>query len=337
MIDVSELREAVQQAFPIGAARPDRDTAWKLATELGWLLVDLPENLGGLGLGQAATTAIHFELGRVVTPAPLIPALLGLHAIAAGEDKPARLQWLGRVCAGEYIPLPLLPARLKITAGLVSGTISGVAEADMASHIVTVLPELCLLVSLDNPAVALIERPVWDQSRRLFDVVLTGYPVSPELILAEGDSADSLAQELESRLFLALAADCLGGASAALDLTVDYLKTRRQFDRPLAMLQALKHRCADLKTAIAAAEALLWSCAGKSGATLVQLGALKAHASDIFATACEEMIQLHGGIGLTSEHECHHLMKRAMLNQQLGGSADRWYERAGRAALEDLT
>jgi alkylation response protein AidB-like acyl-CoA dehydrogenase len=116
-------------------------------------------------------------------------------------------------------------------------------------------------------------------------------------------------------------------------MTVDYLKTRKQFDRPIAMFQALKHRCADLKTRIVSAEALLWARAGDVGASAVQLGALKALACEVFRFTAEEAIQLHGGIGLTEEHNCHLFMKRAELNRWLGGSADRLNEAAGRAAL----
>jgi alkylation response protein AidB-like acyl-CoA dehydrogenase len=121
-----------------------------------------------------------------------------------------------------------------------------------------------------------------------------------------------------------------------LDLTVEYLKMRRQFDRPLAMFQSLKHRCADLRIQIGAAEALLWSRAKDEGASVTDFGALKAHAAEVYRWVVEEAIQLHGGIGLTEEHQCHLFMKRAMLNLQLCGSTDHWREAAGRKALERL-
>ncbi len=101
------------------------------------------------------------------------------------------------------------------------------------------------------------------------------------------------------------------------------------------MFQALKHRCADLKTQVVAAEALLWKRAIEDEASVTDLGALKALASDVYHMVTEEAIQLHGGIGLTDEHNCHLFMKRAMLNLQLGGSVDTWRERAGRQALAE--
>ena len=130
-----------------------------------------------------------------------------------------------------------------------------------------------------------------------------------------------------------LAADALGGANAVLDLTIDYLKLRKQFDRPLALFQALKHRVADCKVRIAAAEALLWERAGQADLTPVEAGALKALATQVYADVAEEAIQLHGGIGLTQEHPCHRFLKRAFLNRTLCGDVDHWTEQAGRDAL----
>jgi len=192
------------------------------------------------------------------------------------------------------------------------------------------------LIPLDAPGVTVVERPIWDRSRRIFDIGLSGYTLDPALVVAQGDGAAALHDRISPNAQIALAADSLGGANAMLDMTIEYLKMRKQFDRPLAMFQALKHRCADLKTIIAASEALLWSRVKNPDATVTDLGALKAQASDVYRIVVEEAIQLHGGIGLTEEHPCHLFMKRAMLNLQLCGNADYWREAAGRAALAAL-
>ena len=165
---------------------------------------------------------------------------------------------------------------------------------------------------------------------------LTGYTPDTALTVAEGDAARALHDAISSSAQLALAADSLGGANAALDMTVEYLKVRKQFDRPLAMFQALKHRCADLKAQIAAAEALMWSLAGSQTASAAALGAMKTLANQTYAWVTEEAIQLHGGIGLTEEHQCHLYMKRGALNLLLCGGADHWREATGRAALASL-
>ncbi len=338
MIELSELRHSAQKAFPADKLRPPRDASWKLVTAMGWLLIELPDQLGGLGLGPDAAATLHFEMGRVLATAPLIPALLGLGGIAASDSLADRDSWIERICGGEYVPLPMLPSKVETRSdGALDGQISGVFEADMASHVLAVLAGRYVLVPVDAAGVMLAERPLWDQSRRIFDLVLDGFHPDPALIVSEGDAAAALHDRLSSTAQLALAADALGGANAALEMTVAYLKIRRQFDRPLAMFQALKHRCADLKVRLCAAEALLWARAANRDAAVTDFGALKALACDVYRMVVEEAVQLHGGIGLTDEHQCHLYLKRALLNQQLCGSIDHWREAAGRAALKTYT
>ena len=337
MIALNELRDAAEKAFPRDKLAPERDKSWHQVAELGWLMIELGEADGGLGLGPEAVAAILFEQGRVLSTAPLIPALLGLKAIAA-SGLADRQDWIERICGGEYVPLNLLPARVETVAdGALSGTVSGMFEADMASHVLAGLPGMYVLIPLESAGVRVTERPLWDESRRMFDVELSGFKPDRALILAQGDAAKALHDLISPAAQLALAADALGGANAVLDLTIDYLKLRKQFDRPLALFQALKHRVADCKVRIAAAEALLWERAGQADLTPVEAGALKALATQVYADVAEEAIQLHGGIGLTQEHPCHRFLKRAFLNRTLCGDGDHWNEQAGRAALASMT
>jgi alkylation response protein AidB-like acyl-CoA dehydrogenase len=305
-MDRIELQDSARKAFGNAGLFPDAATSWQSLTEMGWFMMTVPESQGGLGLSQEALAVIHYELGRSVVAGPAMVQMLVIEALSAtGQD-----QLLTRAMGGEKITTDLCHAM----------------DADSASHI--------LLVNEDRIALATVagseHRATWDESRRLFDVV-TGSVI----VLAEGTHAHTLAEHLQSRLLLMLAADSLGGADAALDMTVDYLKTRRQFDRPLAMFQALKHRVADLKIALSAAEALLWNRA-TSECSLAQMGALKAHCTMAYRQIAEESIQLHGGIGLTQEHPCHLFFKRAFLNCALGGDADQWEALAGRAVMKQV-
>lgn len=333
---LQELRNSAQKAFPADKLKPPRNEAWKLAAELGWLMITLPEDQGGLGLGRDAAVAVHFELGRVVSTAPLIPALLALEGIAASNSFADREGWVERICGGEYVPLNMLPGRVDDSGGALSGTLSGFFEADMTGHVLAGIPGRYVLIPTDAPGVRLVERQLWDESRRLFDLELSAYRPDPALLVAEGEAATELHDRISPLAQLAIAADSLGGANACLDMTVEYLKTRRQFDRPIAMFQALKHRCADLKTRIASAEALLWQRAADEKASIADLGVTKALANECYVATVEEAIQLHGGIGLTDEHNCHLYMKRAMLNAQLSGSSDHWREAAGRQAMAEF-
>jgi alkylation response protein AidB-like acyl-CoA dehydrogenase len=336
MIERAELHDAAQKAFPADQLKPSRGESWNLVAEMGWLLLPLSEEAGGLGLGRDASAAIHYELGKVLSTAPLMPALLAVQALGAAAELPDQAGWIERATGGELITLNLMPGDVSLDSSgsiRLSGTLPCVPDADIASHVLVFTRGIAALVPLDADTVSVGERPLWDESRRLFDVTLNNHPVDPELVVARGEAEHDIANRLHGELQLALAADCLGGASAALDMTVEYLKTRKQFDRPLAMFQALKHRCADLKIQVVAAEALLWERAVDGDATVTDLGALKALASDVYRMVTEEAIQLHGGIGLTEEYPIHLFMKRAMLNLQLGGSVDMWRERAGREAL----
>jgi alkylation response protein AidB-like acyl-CoA dehydrogenase len=320
----AELQDATRKAFCAGGLAPDPDTSWGVVTEMGALMMAVPEALGGLGLGREAAGVIYTELGRTLAPGPVIAQMLVIEALCAADGLAERQDLLDRAMGGEVMTASL-------AGPSASGRLTGVPDADRASHVLVVEERRVALVSLQDAEIT--ARETWDKTRRLFDV----RPTASGLVLAEGDAATALAHQLEGQLLFALAGDSLGGADAILELTIDYLKTRRQFDRPLALFQALKHRVADMKTWLSAAEALFWSRAADPAAGLAELGALKAYAASVYRAIAEDAIQLHGGIGLTMEHHCHLFLKRATLNAALGGDADHWEEHAGRRALAHAT
>lgn len=333
MIERSELHDAARQAFGNEPILMPRDQAWPMVAELGWLLLPVPEDMGGLGLGLDSSAAIQFELGRVLGTAPMLPALMAIRAlVAAGKS-----ELVERAAAGELITTSLVLKGVSEAGGKLSGTLEGVPDADMASHLFLITEGLGLatLVPLDAAGVTVTARETWDESRKLFDVALDGVAIDEALVLARGDAVPAISKAVKAEMLSGLAADSLGAAAAALDMSVEYLKTRRQFDRPLAMFQALKHRVADLKTQLEATTALLWSRTAGEAPRTAELGGLKAIATDVFRMVAEEAVQFHGGIGLTEEYPVHHYLKRALMNLQLGGSLDLWREAAGRAALKD--
>jgi alkylation response protein AidB-like acyl-CoA dehydrogenase len=129
-------------------------------------------------------------------------------------------------------------------------------------------------------------------------------------------------------------------------MTVEHLCTRKQFGRPLALFQALKHRCADLKTQLAAVQALLEDTLlglqqyrdGPEAARAAALAAQKAKylACNVYAKVTEEALQLHGGIGMAVEYPCHLFLKRSMLNEHLGAGEDDYTAAIADALLADL-
>jgi alkylation response protein AidB-like acyl-CoA dehydrogenase len=312
----AELHDAARKALGADGLVPDAAKSWGAITDLGALMMAVPEDLGGLGLGREAEGVIHTELGRALVPGPEIAQMMVISALSAADGVSERDDLLGRAMGGEVMTTSLA----------LHDPLSAVPDADRASHILIVQPDR---VALHPAPPSDSQRATWDETRRLFDVALDE---AGGLTLARGDQAAALAELLQSQLLLALAADSLGGAATLLSLTIEHLKTRRQFDRPLALFQALKHRVADLKITLEAAEALFWARSA-GDATLIEVGAMKALATTTYVAIAEESIQLHGGIGLTSEYYCHLFLKRALLNAALGGDADYWEERAGRRAL----
>jgi alkylation response protein AidB-like acyl-CoA dehydrogenase len=313
VIDRAELQDAARKAFGDGTLAPEADKSWATIAEMGWLMMAVPEKLGGLGLGREAEGVIHTELGRALIPGPAIAQMLVISALAAVRHDGL----LARAMDGEAMTTSLS----------LKDPFTAIPDADRASHVLIIQPDR---IALHPAPTTSTHRTIWDETRRLFDVELNE---AGGTTVAEGTAANALAERLQTQLLLALAADSLGGAAAILALTVDYLKTRRQFDRPLAMFQALKHRVADLKILLEGAEALFWARA-TAIPTTVEAGALKAYATATAVSIAEEAIQLHGGIGLTAEHHCHLFLKRALLNAALGGDNDVWDERAGRALME---
>lgn len=320
----AELAAAAEQAFDPQALAPDGEASWQVIAEMGWLAMCVPEDRGGLGQGSEARAVIHHALGRALVAGPAIAQMMAIDALALPAPSQDSAGLLESAMGGEIMTASL--------AGEMRGEwLEAVADADRASHVVVMASERIALVPM--PDCEIRPREAWDETRRLFDV----RPRAPGLTLAEGQAARDIWQTVRTRMLLALGADALGGAEAALAMTIEYLGTRRQFDRPLAMFQALKHRCADMRVAISLADALLWQEAASPTLSQARAGALKAQACRVYKQVAEEAIQLHGGIGLTLEHPCHLFLKRAFLNCALGGDADHWEEQAGRALLERLS
>jgi alkylation response protein AidB-like acyl-CoA dehydrogenase len=325
----SELRDSVQQALRDAGLAAEEDKTWPLVVDLGWLLVAVPEDLDGMGQGLSEACIFYRELGAGLAAAPYLSAMLAVEAVCR-SSLPNRADWLRRLAGGEYAAASLYEAcdvtvQTSSANLMLSGSISAVPSADKAGHILVTAanPDYVVLVPKGRPGIEIVSRPTWDVTRRLFDVRLADAEIPPELILAHGAAAGALARTLAIHRDFALAADSVGGAAALLEITVEYLKTRRQFARPIAMFQALKHRCADLKALTAAAEALLLDNLNKAKANddaeAEVLGKeAKSLACSVYSRVAEEALQLHGGIGVTSEHICHRFLKRALLNAQLG-------------------
>lgn len=330
-VELNELRDSVRQVVDGYEGYGAADMFWQQSVELGWLMVGIPEELDGLGMGDSAATAVHLELGRGLSGAPGLTTMLAIDAVCHSElsDKS---EWIGKLISGEAATTTLADSALSANGGSLTATLS----ADSAAYALvwTADKQLLALIDLSLNGIKRRERKTWDKTRTLFDITFDNINVAEQTVLASGDKA---AQQIERLIALrdyALAADSIGAASRLLELTVEHLNTRIQFRRPLAMFQALKHRCADMKTAIVASEAMLLDSLA-STTPMTKAAAAKLLACQTFMDVAEDCLQLHGGIGMADEHPCHLFLKRALLNQQLG-SGESYEQRIAEQFLASL-
>ncbi|RLU03812.1 MAG: acyl-CoA dehydrogenase [Ketobacter sp.] len=326
--ELTELQDSARKVVADAGVAGNESELWTQITELGWLMVTVPESLSGLEAGTQGACAIHSELGRGLSTAPYLPAMLAVEAICQ-SSLVDRESWLERIFGGELITASLSECCVDLEDGKLDGTVIGVQSASDAGHVLlwSCDQDVVALVDLQKNGVTVTSKPTWDQTRRLFDVDLEDVALGDHVVLAEGTVAKHLIRQLMSLRDFYLAADAIGGAQAMLDMTVEHLQTRIQFKRPLALFQALKHRCADMKASIVAAEAMLYDALRKidghletGDCTAKAMGA-KMFCTSMFAQVAEDCLQLHGGIGMADEHPCHLFLKRALLSEQLCGSA----------------
>ncbi|MCK8613801.1 acyl-CoA dehydrogenase family protein [Gordonia sp. C13] len=320
------------------------DTAlWKtLATEVGVAAMPIPEDLGGAGGSWREAAVVAEELGRAVAPIPF----LGSAGIATALLLELRAEdFLSRLAAGEQtialtIPFAHAPRAVEhavtVSDDRLRGNVTGVADARVADVLLVPTADGLFAVETAAEGVRVDEIVSLDMTRPLSDVTFEGAQAT--LIAEAGDVLDAaLVRALHIGATL-LAAEQLGLAERCLDLTVEYLATRRQFARLLGSYQALKHRLADLWVQITQARAVARyaaECAATDSPDLAIAVALaQSICSEVAQQAAEECIQLHGGIGFTWEHPAHLFLKRAKADAIGLGTAD-WH-RSALATLVDL-
>ncbi|TDD19109.1 acyl-CoA dehydrogenase family protein [Nonomuraea diastatica] len=302
---------------------------WKtLAGEIGVAGLLIPEELGGAGASGSEAAVVLEELGRGVAPVPfLTSAVLATRALL-----PARDALLGELAEGRrtaalavsFAASPYRPERgasLSVDgAGRVSGSVTGVAGADVAD---------VLLAPVDGDLYA-VEGAVAEVVPSL-DLTRPVATVTFDRVSARRVGACDLAGVLRFGAGL-LASEQLGVAEWCLDTTLAYVKERHQFARPVGSFQAIKHRLADLWLDVVRARAAARSAAADPSAVAVAVA--QSWNSGVAVHAAEEAVQLHGGIGMTWEHPVHLFLKRAKASEiALGTPGD---HREALASLVDV-
>jgi alkylation response protein AidB-like acyl-CoA dehydrogenase len=172
-------------------------------------------------------------------------------------------------------------------------------------------------------------------SRGAAHLTLDGVAVAGDALVGPLDGAAGVLEHVLDRACIALSAEMLGSALAAFEMTLDYLKTRRQFGVPIGSFQALKHRAADLYAELELGRSVVMDalCALDEGRADVPSVAsiAKARMSDVFVRVTAEALQMHGGIGVTDEHDIGFYYKRARVTELTLGDGN--YHRARYATL----
>jgi len=325
--------------------------AWLQMGGLGWLGVLVPEQYGGSGLGLSEAAIVAEGLARSLAPEPYTAiAVLAAGVLQAAENESFKNKLLSKLAAGELIPAVAWQERpgelncdvvetvaLPFEGGYrVNGTkrfIAGAAGAD--GYLVTARlgqGVTLLWVPRDTPGVKCELEPLAD-GRHFGTLALHDVVVPRE---HEAGTAAGLAAALDNALVVT-GAELIGVMSRALDMSLDYLKTRVQFGRPIGTFQALQHRAVDLYIQRELASAVLNDAlrvfdSGADGLTRARWASrVKARCSDAAAKITRECIQFHGAIGFTDEFDAGLYLKRALaLSAWLGSAA---YHRRRYAAL----
>jgi alkylation response protein AidB-like acyl-CoA dehydrogenase len=338
------LRDAaksfVAEKSPVTHFRKLRDSGkthdpalWREMCDMGWSGILIPEEYGGSGLGYLTLGLVLEETGRTLMPSPLLSTAIATSALLLGGTEAQKSQWLPKFASGEAIGTLAVdesahhaPEKIALSAagGKLNGRKTFVADSGIADVFVvparTAKGMTLFLVPANTPG--LTRHEVQSVDSRNF-ASLEFNDVQAE-ILGTADQGASLLESILDRARASLAAEILGAASQSFDVTLDYLKTRTQFGQVIGTFQALQHRAAKMFTEIELARSCVEAALNaidRNANDIPQLCALaKARAGDLWHVVSNEMVQMHGGIGMTDAHDAGLYLKRARVAEALYGS-----------------
>jgi len=298
---------------------------WRDIADMGWLSVSTPEECGGLGLRVASICLLAEVAGRSLMTEPLTSTgVLAPHLIARHGSDAQREALLPRLLRGDLRVACLLDAdAFHVETGRLSGGKPVAIDADIAE---------CFIVQADH-GLWLVDAQAHGVMRKPFPLLDGRGAASVTLECASatrlGGSDPCDVRQALLLASLTTAADSHGAMTAAFELTLDHLKTRRQFGMPLGANQALQHRAVDMYIALAESRAVLDQAIDSLQAGAAQAArdvlAAKSLVCDSARRVTQEAVQLHGGIGVTDEYAVSHCLRRARVNEQLWGSAEQHF------------
>jgi alkylation response protein AidB-like acyl-CoA dehydrogenase len=339
----------LSEQAPPDAVRALRDDAtgferefWRRGAELGWtsLLVDEQHGGGSIsGSGLVDLSLVAYEFGAHAAPGPLVPTNVVAAALGAADTQP---EALAAFMAGEAVATWCLPSigagpgrfepgfavRREGGALIVRGEARPVEAAAQADHILVTAEDSGglsqLLVPAATPGVSVAPLRTVDLTRRFGAVRLDDVRLGPDALVGEAGGAGA---EVAVQFLITLAllnSESVGAMQSGFDMTVEWAFDRYSFGRPLASYQALKHRFADmlswLEASHAVADAACQAAAVRSPEAEELASAAKAFIGQYGAELLQDCVQLHGGIGVTFEHDLHLYLRRLTVNRAMAGT-----------------
>ncbi len=341
----------LSEQVPVGALRRLRDDPagfdekyWRGGADLGWTSLLVSEDHGGgtiSGQGPVDLSVIAYEFGRHAAPGPLVPTNVVAAALSASRND-AHVAVIGDLLSGASVaswcfgePRPndrlgrmALDVRVEGSEVVVNGVKRPVESAARADYLLvtgrTGQGLTQVLVPSNAAGVSLAPMRSVDLTRRFSVVTFDNVRVPADALVGEVGLADDQVEHQLHVTLVMLTAEAVGAMQTAFDMTVEWAFDRYSFGRPLASYQALKHRFADMVTWLQASHAISDAAAdavaSRSAKAAELVSAAKAFTGQYGAELMHECVQLHGGIGVTFEHDLHLYLRRHTVNRGLYGT-----------------
>ena len=322
---------------------------WRKMAELGWMGLVLPAEYDGMEMGFMDLIILLQEMGRNILPGPFFcTVVLGSLPIFSAGTEEQKKEFLPKIASGEMILTMALtePNGRYDAAGVetkavaqgdsfvISGTKLFVENAHIADYMICVArttegatPEegiTLFLVDAKSPGIKVEGIPTMADDK-LCEVVFENVSVPRNNMLGELDNGWPIVARTLEQATMAKCAEMVGGAEAALDMTLNYVKERVQYNRPIGSFQVIQHYCANMWTSVVTSRNILYKTAWKVGEGLPATGdvaAAKGWINQAYTFVTERAVQCHGAIGLTRDHDIGLYYRRAKAGELAFGDTD---------------
>jgi len=319
---------------------------WRKLVGQGWPGLLIPEQYGGTNGAFLDMTVVIEEMGKAILPGPFFAAaLLGAPVFIEGASDALKKEFLPKMAEGKFIAtVAIAEAAGRFDAGGIEikaskkgagYTLSGekffVPDAHVADAIVVAARTggdgekgvTLLCVPANQKGVSVTQLKTVDMTRRVCHVKFDN--VQADTVIGKENEGWPVLRRVLDIATSALSTEMVGTAQKALDIAVDYAKTRVQFGKPIGSFQAVKHKCVDMMVAVENARSLTyyasWTVDERVAEAATAVPMAKAYASDMAKNVTSEAIQVHGGIGFTWEHDMHLYHRRALAGEANLGNA----------------